>query len=629
MPSTADDRIDGLTTSVAIKAPCVVATTAAITLAGEQTIAGIALVTGDRVLVKDQANTVDNGIYVVNTNPWVRSRDFDGARDAVQGTLVLVYGATAVGSLYRLTTANPVNFGVSPITFILDVFGSVDSAAVSFLPAGTNAVARTGQSKWRDIVSDFDFMTVAQIADVRAGTTLLDVAAAMQSALTYAGSVNYTLWSPSGIRLTTATLTVPNNVKWIGDGKDNQNILGTQIKYTGASDAIQIINPINSSTAAQIAFEDMSIRCTVTTAGKASIADTGSTFLSFLRIGVVGNAFGIILDQSEIVSICECDVEVNGATAAATAGIWLVNGAEHTGGASSFFTNHITIEKTQFNGASGIGIVDDGGAVHHFIRNNFNLLTTHIRVCGAYGLVIRENEFEQSSSFSLNFQRTRLGGAANDRCTTVEIANNFYAATAAITFENFAATAVDNLSRRNNHYNNTNAGGAPVVGILAGVNVNYYGMGNSQYGIGSGITGNNSGLNGIAYNPAAVQTGFNAGVGGSLTGEYTREPGVVVATINCALGAAGMTMGTNAAQLVAFTLPFAGSNARLVNGALGLVAAGLGVPGSAYTNSPATTTGPFIAGAAPFMTVGAAVWANGDFFRATVAYPVSTVTGMP
>lgn len=118
MPSTATDRIDGLTTSVAVKAPVRAATTANISLTGLQTVDGIALATGDRILVKDQSIGADNGIYVVGTTRWMRSRDFDGARDAVTGTLVYVRdGDDNADSYYRLTTSEPVRIGTSVISF--------------------------------------------------------------------------------------------------------------------------------------------------------------------------------------------------------------------------------------------------------------------------------------------------------------------------------------------------------------------------------------------------------------------------------------------------------------------------------------------------------------------------------
>jgi hypothetical protein len=54
-----------------------VATTAAITLSGTQTIDTVAVVAGDRVLVKNQASAPANGIYVVAAGAWARATDMD------------------------------------------------------------------------------------------------------------------------------------------------------------------------------------------------------------------------------------------------------------------------------------------------------------------------------------------------------------------------------------------------------------------------------------------------------------------------------------------------------------------------------------------------------------------------
>lgn len=53
-----------------------VATTAAIALAGLQTIDGVVLVAGNRVLVKDQAAAAENGIYVAAVGAWARATAF-------------------------------------------------------------------------------------------------------------------------------------------------------------------------------------------------------------------------------------------------------------------------------------------------------------------------------------------------------------------------------------------------------------------------------------------------------------------------------------------------------------------------------------------------------------------------
>lgn len=115
--ATTQDRIYGLIGDLGVKAPVLVATTAAITLSGTQTIDGVAVVAEDRVLVKDQSDTTTNGIYYCQASTWVRAPDFDGARDCVQGTLVFVAtGTTNAGTMWQLTTTDPV-IGTSNLTF--------------------------------------------------------------------------------------------------------------------------------------------------------------------------------------------------------------------------------------------------------------------------------------------------------------------------------------------------------------------------------------------------------------------------------------------------------------------------------------------------------------------------------
>lgn len=119
MPSTATSILDGLSASVAVKAPVKAASTVNLTLSGEQTIDGVSCIEGDRVLVKDQSTASENGIYVVSTGSWTRSKDFDGNRDVVQGTLVVI-GTNGDSRLYyRVASSNPIIIGTSAINFEL------------------------------------------------------------------------------------------------------------------------------------------------------------------------------------------------------------------------------------------------------------------------------------------------------------------------------------------------------------------------------------------------------------------------------------------------------------------------------------------------------------------------------
>ena len=99
---------------LAIKAPVRVATTGSnITLSGLQTIDGVALAAGDRVLVKDQTNAITNGLYNASTGNWTRTIDANNNSQLTTGTLVNVTaGAANAGKTYELTAAVPIVLGV-------------------------------------------------------------------------------------------------------------------------------------------------------------------------------------------------------------------------------------------------------------------------------------------------------------------------------------------------------------------------------------------------------------------------------------------------------------------------------------------------------------------------------------
>ena len=59
------------------KISCRVATTSNIILSNEQTIDDIEVKINDRVLVKNQTDAIQNGIFVCNTGGWHRSPDMN------------------------------------------------------------------------------------------------------------------------------------------------------------------------------------------------------------------------------------------------------------------------------------------------------------------------------------------------------------------------------------------------------------------------------------------------------------------------------------------------------------------------------------------------------------------------
>ncbi len=109
-----DARAAGLDPKASVRA----ATTANITLSNTQTIDGVALNDGDRVLVKDQSTASQNGVYVVASGSWTRATDFDSPAEVTAGVFFFVEEGTVNGDAgFVITSDNPVTVGTDPLTF--------------------------------------------------------------------------------------------------------------------------------------------------------------------------------------------------------------------------------------------------------------------------------------------------------------------------------------------------------------------------------------------------------------------------------------------------------------------------------------------------------------------------------
>ncbi|RWN05736.1 right-handed parallel beta-helix repeat-containing protein, partial [Mesorhizobium sp.] len=235
----------------------------------EQTIDGVAVVTGERVLAIGQTNPVDNGIWKVSTGVWTRAKDFANNRDVKQGTLVFVTGGTANSGLWEVTTADPIVIGTTAISFArglqpydadlaswaattraagFDTFTAAPSSAnlralltdetgtgaavfatsptlvtpalgtpssgvatnLTFTPAGTGAVSRTIPSKLGEFISVKDFGAK--------GDSSTDDTAAITAALAAAIALGACVYAPAGTYRVSSAITLASGAYIYGDG---------------------------------------------------------------------------------------------------------------------------------------------------------------------------------------------------------------------------------------------------------------------------------------------------------------------------------------------------------------------------------------------------------------------------
>ena len=143
-----DSNLQGLKPKQSVKA----ASTANIaTLSGTMTVDGIALVAGDRILVKDQTTASQNGIYAVAAGSWTRTSDADTWSELVSAFVFVEQGTTNAdngfvctvdqGGTINTTAVNWVQFsGAGQITVNSPLSKTGNTISLS----GTVAVANGG-----------------------------------------------------------------------------------------------------------------------------------------------------------------------------------------------------------------------------------------------------------------------------------------------------------------------------------------------------------------------------------------------------------------------------------------------------------------------------------------------------
>lgn len=111
--------VDASRSGLDAKESVVAATTSNISLSGTQTIDGVAVGVGDRVLVKNQTDASENGIYVVGSGAWTRADDADSDEEITSGMFTFVESGTDNDNTgWVLSTPNPITVDTTNLSFV-------------------------------------------------------------------------------------------------------------------------------------------------------------------------------------------------------------------------------------------------------------------------------------------------------------------------------------------------------------------------------------------------------------------------------------------------------------------------------------------------------------------------------
>jgi len=236
--------------------------------------------------------------------------------------------------------------------------GAVDASQVSYNPPFTGGAATNVETKLAEYISVKDFGAV--------GDGVTDDTVAIQAAVTAAQE--NALYIPEGTYLCSAPIEIERNTLIFGAGR-----AASVLSFNNTGRGLFSSFPVNTTNVADIKLRDFGITCTNAANTDGGYVDICGTFIDLENIKIDGTfQYGIILDQSELVTILRC--EIINAKPAVGANIYIVNGDDYTPGNFEGLTNNITVRETQLNAidTNYALIFDQGGVGHWFENNNYN-----------------------------------------------------------------------------------------------------------------------------------------------------------------------------------------------------------------------------------------------------------------
>ena len=150
----------------AVKYQVTATSTGNITLSGEQTIDGISVVSGQRVLVRAQSAGAENGIWVAHTSGWIRADDYT-FKQVKTRTKVFVQSGTYAGTEWEVTNSGTIVVGQTSLTYSLVTSPITLIGTEETDPDGTEnfAIEDAGTKKYISISNADEGMIISSTAD--------------------------------------------------------------------------------------------------------------------------------------------------------------------------------------------------------------------------------------------------------------------------------------------------------------------------------------------------------------------------------------------------------------------------------------------------------------------------------
>jgi hypothetical protein len=246
--------LDYFAAGLSWKQPVLCATTANISLTGLQTLDGVTVAAGDRVLVKNQGTQSQNGIYLASATAWSRAPDADTWNDLISAICFVESGSTLAGSAWYCPAQPGGTIGTTAVTwsnfsvaanYSAGTGLTLSSYVFSITNTGVTAAAYGSASKTLTAtVNAQGQLTVLAATDIAIANTQVSGLGTMStqnanSVTITGGSINGTAIGGSTAAAVTGT-TITANTQFTGAGTG----------LTGTASALSIGGSAGSATTA-------------------------------------------------------------------------------------------------------------------------------------------------------------------------------------------------------------------------------------------------------------------------------------------------------------------------------------------------------------------------------------------
>jgi len=279
-----DQIAQGLSPKQAVKC----GTTANITLSGLQTIDGYTTLAGDRVLVKNQSTSSQNGIYIASTTAWTRSTDMDVWSEVPGAYTVILNGTNNANTGWVCTATDAGTINVTAMPWVqFSGTGTYFAGTGLTLASNTFSITNTGVTA-ASVGSASKTLTATVNAQGQL-TSLLDTNIAIGATQITSGTIDTARISGSYTGITgVGTLTA---------GTWNASTIGVAYGGTGATTLTGYVKASGTSAftaVSTIPNTDISGLGTMSTQNANSVAITGgSAAVSTLKtLGLTGYLYG-------------------------------------------------------------------------------------------------------------------------------------------------------------------------------------------------------------------------------------------------------------------------------------------------------------------------------------------------